>query len=179
MSDKAPKSKKSKGGKFFPALVKTTGLLILLVLILSSFSLVLPRLFGCEAYTVVSGSMAPEIPVGSVVYVRSAAPETVRAGTVIAFSSGGSTVVHRVVENQSEERSFITKGDANEIVDFNAVPYEQLLGVVSLHLPVIGELLLLYASRTSKLFLIGVAFCGLLLTVLGDQLGAAERRREA
>ncbi len=167
---KASKGPKRRGGKFFPALVKCVGALILALLIVSSLCLVVPRAFGYEAYTVVSGSMAPEIPTGSVVYVRPVEPESVRAGDVIAFQAGRSAVVHRVVENQSEESSFITKGDANDTIDLSAVPYSQLLGEVALHLPWIGSVLLLYADVSRKGILIGLALIGMLLLILGDQL---------
>ena len=63
-----------RGGKFIPALCSILGTLILLAVILGALPLALPRLFGYEAYSVVSGSMEPALPVGSVVYVEPADP---------------------------------------------------------------------------------------------------------
>ncbi len=58
-----------RGGKLIPALCNLLGTLILVLVIASCLPLTVPRLFGYEIYEVVSGSMEPEIPVGSVIYV--------------------------------------------------------------------------------------------------------------
>ena len=97
----------SEGGKFFPALCNFIGTLILLLVIAVSVPLSVPRFLGYEVYNVVSGSMAPQIPMGSVVYVSPADPERVAAGDVIAFRSEGSVVTHRVVRNDYIESRFI------------------------------------------------------------------------
>lgn len=78
---------------------------------------------GYEIYNVVSGSMEPEIPVGSVIYVKAVSPETVEEGDIIAFTSGVSVISHRVVSNQTVEGKFTTKGDANAENDMNPVGY--------------------------------------------------------
>ena len=89
----------AKGGNVIPALCSIIGILILCSVIASCLPVTVPRLMGYEIYNVVSGSMEPEIPVGSVIYVKAAAPEEVREGDVIAFWSNGSVVAHRVVKN--------------------------------------------------------------------------------
>jgi len=48
---------------------------LLAALVLICLPLTVPRLFGYHIYTVVSGSMEPAIPTGSLVYIREAAPE--------------------------------------------------------------------------------------------------------
>ena len=164
---------KSKGGKLLPALLKLVGVLVLLAIIICGLALSVPKLFGFTAYSVVSGSMAPEIPVGSLVYVRAVEPEELQTGDVIAFSDRGGVVVHRVVENLRAERSVRTKGDANNLEDIFAVPYPEVLGKETLHLPQAGRLLMLYSDSSGKLILAGMAFFGLLLTMLGDR--AAEK----
>ena len=55
----------------------TAGTAILILLILACLPLTLPRLAGYRLYTVVSGSMEPEIPVGSLVFVHDADPEDI------------------------------------------------------------------------------------------------------
>ena len=44
------------------------------------------RLVGFTPYTVLSGSMEPAYPVGSLIYVRSAAPEDISAGDAITLA---------------------------------------------------------------------------------------------
>ena len=92
----------NKGGKVFPALCSVLGTLILLGVIAAFLPLTVPRLMGYEIYEVVSGSMEPEIPVGSILYVEETPPEEIEAGDVIAFMRNDTVVSHRVEENRYE-----------------------------------------------------------------------------
>ena len=159
-----------RGGKFFPALCSTLGTLMLTAVILSALPLALPRLLGYNAYSVVSGSMEPALPVGSVVYVESAGVSQIRAGDIIAFDDEGTVVTHRVIESRPQEGAFITKGDANPSFDIKPTPYWKLIGRVKLCVPLLGRVLSLYAVPEGKLALGTFALSGLLLRVLGSRL---------
>ena len=170
-----------RGGKFFPALCSTLGTLMLTAVILSALPLALPRLLGYNAYSVVSGSMGPALPVGSVVYVESAGVSQIRAGDIIAFDDEGTVVTHRVIESRPQEGAFITKGDANPSLDIKPTPYWKLIGRVKLCVPLLGRVLSLYAVPEGKLALGTLALSGLLLRVLGSRLyarAAAKGREE-
>lgn len=156
-----------KGGrKVFPALCSVLGTLILLGVIAAFVPLTVPRFMGYEIYEVVSGSMEPEIPVGSVIYVKEAAPETIEPGDVIAFYKGGQTITHRVEENHYVEGEFITKGDANSKEDVEPVAYNDLVGKVERHIPALGILLTLLAGHTGKLYAVVLAGCGVMFHML-------------
>ena len=133
-------------------------------------ALTLPRFLGYGIYNVVSGSMEPEIPVGSVVYVEGVRAEDVTGGDVIAFQSGDSVIIHRVVENQVVEGKFTTKGDANAENDMNPVGYNELIGRVCLHYPVVGAFLEVCTSNVGKVYLICFAACGAMLNMLAGRL---------
>ena len=152
------------------------GTLILLAVIAAFVPLTAPHLLGYEAYEVISGSMEPEIPIGSVVYVESVDPVDVQEGDVIAFQSGDSVVVHRALENHSVEGVFVTKGDANEGEDFNDVPYSDLIGRVSRHYPMLGALMEIYTSNVGKVYVVCFAACGAMLNMLAGRL--RERRKQ-
>jgi len=77
----------AKGGNLVPALCSLAGTLILLSVIASCLPVTVPRLMGYEIYNVVSGSMEPEIPIGSILYVEKIPPEEIREDDVIAFWS--------------------------------------------------------------------------------------------
>jgi signal peptidase len=156
----------AKGGKFFPALCNVIGTLMILAVILTCLPLTLPRLFGYEIYNVVSGSMEPTIPVGSVIYVGQISPENVREEDVIAFQKDGELVVHRVVKNKTVEGKFVTKGDANNVEDLEPIPYDALVGKVERHFPVAGRFMMLYTSGIGKLYVLGFALCGVMFNVL-------------
>ena len=159
-----------KGRKVFPALCSMLGTLILLGVIAAFLPLTLPRLMGYEIYEVVSGSMEPEIPVGSAIYVKAAQPEEVEAGDVIAFSKGSSVVTHRVEENRYVEGEFVTKGDANKEEDMEPVAYGSLIGRVERHIPALGIVMTLRASNTGKLYAALLALCGVLFHMLAGVL---------
>ena len=77
------------------------GIFLFLAVIAVCIPLTLPKLFGYQAYTVISGSMEPEIPVGSLVYIQPSAPEDAEENDIVAFygAADGSMITHRVVEN--------------------------------------------------------------------------------
>lgn len=115
-----------------------TGLLLVLAVILCYVPLTLPRLAGLQIFEVVSGSMEPAIPTGSIVYVEETEPSQAEEGDVIAFYSAtgsGAVITHRVVQNRVVSGELVTKGDANEKEDVTPVSYEYYLGKVVFTLP--------------------------------------------
>ena len=76
---------KVKSGKRIAAACNFIGLLLLIIVVLMCVPLAVPRLFGFQTYAIVSGSMEPEIPVGSIVYAKAAEPEAVTPGDIIVF----------------------------------------------------------------------------------------------
>ncbi len=102
---------------------------------------VVPRVLQWDMQVVLSGSMEPAMPVGSVVLVRPVDPEAVALGDIITFRQQGSPdfVTHRVVEVVNEESlSFRTRGDANEEPDTSLVPADALRGRVWVTIPYLG-----------------------------------------
>jgi signal peptidase I len=163
----AIKSKKE-GGKFFPALCNIIGTFILALVIISFIPVAVPEMMGYEIYNVISGSMEPVIPVGSVIYVKYESPVNVVEGDVIAFYSLNSVIAHRVVSNNSGENTFTTKGDANKSSDMNAVDYSSFIGVVKYHFPYAGALMELYTSSRGKLYAICFAAAGAAFNILAS-----------
>lgn len=174
-------SSNTKGGNFVPALCNIAGTIILLSVIAFCLMMALPHVLGYEVYHVVSGSMEPEIPIGSVIYVEKTNPEEVSKGDIIAFFSGESVITHRVVQNQTVEGKITTKGDANAKEDMNDVTYDALIGKVTSHYPVIGSLMEVYGSSIGKAYVICFAACGAMLNILAGRMRERNRsqRREA
>ena len=106
-----------------------------------------PQVVGADqSYVVLSGSMEPAIPTGSVVVVAAVAPETVETGDVITYGGSATepTTTHRVVDigSTNGQRWFRTKGDNNEDPDPRLVPADALVGqVLSLPIPGVGPTL--------------------------------------
>lgn len=139
---------------------------ILIVLVLVMFA---PRLFGWQNLAVLSGSMEPNISVGSMVIIKDVNPEELETGDVITFRVSDSTLVtHRVVENNVETQEITTKGDANDVNDGNPVSYSNVIGELFISIPLLGYLSIYMQSTLGIAILCGVVFVLLLLNYLPD-----------
>ncbi len=84
------------------------------VVVLFAVLLIGVRLFGVQVYSVISGSMEPEYPVGSLIYVKEVKPSEVQVGDVITFVLSNKTpATHRVIAIDKDNQLFYTQGDAN------------------------------------------------------------------
>ena len=79
-------------------------------------------------------------------------------------------VAHRVLENRKGEGEFVTKGDANESEDMMTVPYSAVKGVMTFHMPMLGQFMAIYTTLPGKVCLMGIALCGVLLNILSTRL---------
>jgi signal peptidase len=99
-------------------------------------------LWGDTRYEPVrTGSMEPAIPVGSIVVIKPADPDTLKVGDIICFkieSESSTTVTHRIFN--ITDKGFITKGDANEDPDQWIVKKENVIGKVIAVIPLLGYL---------------------------------------
>ena len=117
------------------------GIFLMAVVILLVLPLTLPKLFGIHIFGVLTGSMEPEYPVGCAVYVKEIDFEEIKTGDPITYRLGTDTdlvATHRVVEIDSEQQAFITKGDANQSADVDAVSYSQVVGKVVFQIPLLS-----------------------------------------
>lgn len=118
-------------------------LALFVVLALIAVMIVIPKLGGATAYTVLTGSMRPEFPPGSLIVVRPADMEEIRIGDVVTYqlTSGEPEVVtHRVVSVSSTlsgETQFTLRGDANN-TDDDPVRPEQIRGKLWYSMPLLG-----------------------------------------
>ena len=167
----SPTSKNRRGGKAIPALLcNVLGILLILGVILLMLPSFFPRAFGIQVFNVVSGSMEPTIPVGSMIFVQPKDGAEIEDGDVIAFYSNGVVVAHRVVENRRLEKQVITKGDANELQDMDRMDYQDLLGKVVLHIPMLGDITAHVTTPLGKIYLFALVLCGLLFNVIAGRL---------
>ena len=126
--------------------------------------LALPRVFGLQEFNVISGSMEPDISIGSLVYVKEIAFENLTVGDVIAFKSGASVVTHRITSLDESNRLIRTKGDANSVEDFMPVAYRDLIGKVEYHVPLLGFLAAWISETIGKIVAVILLVIGVLLS---------------
>lgn len=172
--------KKKKQLTPFGRFLDILGTVIMVAALLVCLALSLPRFAGIQSYVVVSGSMEPTIPVGSLVFAKEVEPATLQKGDVIVFysteaaslSGGGGAIpiTHRVVENNTEAGEVITKGDANESADMNPAAYVNIVGKVFTHIPGLGLLAAPLATVTGKIGAVLIILAGFLLTEAGNRM---------
>lgn len=114
------------------------------VIALAGAVVIVPRLTGAVPLTVLTSSMEPTYPPGTLVVVRSVDPDDLRIGDVITYqleSGRPEVVTHRVVAittDTSGERTFRTQGDNNPQPDPAPVVGGQVQGTVWYAVPLIG-----------------------------------------
>ncbi|MBR3125616.1 MAG: signal peptidase I [Mogibacterium sp.] len=151
------------------------------VIILLGLVLAAPRLAGIKTYAVISGSMEPAIPVGSMVYSKEVDPKTLETGDVIVFYNSNTTqgdgstagiipVTHRVVLNDTGLGEITTKGDANEQRDISKVTYNNVEGKVIFHIPHLGYIGAPLSTTMGKVAAALILLAGYLLTEVGGSI---------
>ena len=118
-----------------------------------------PQSVGADhSYVVLSGSMEPNVSVGSVVWVRDVPASRIQEGDVITFlgTESGPPTTHRVVykAGTGQNATYVTKGDANENPDAETVPQSAVVGKVVYVVPYLGHLLMFTSSRLGILLLV-------------------------
>lgn len=129
------------------------------------------RLVGLDVFVVQSGSMEPDYPTGSVVYVRDVDPAELEVGDVITFRLSGSTrATHRIIEVAERDGgiAFRTKGDANDYADNGLVSPSDIVGKVAFSIPYLGFLVAYIQQPPGMYIAICTAAAILLLTVLPE-----------
>lgn len=117
--------------------VATTVLVAIVVIF--AVLLVGVRLFGIQVYSVISGSMEPEYPVGSLIYVKEVDPSEVKKGEVITYVlPNDMPSTHRVIDIDTANQHFYTKGDANDYADGSPVHFKNLIGKPVFQIPILG-----------------------------------------
>ena len=158
---------------FMGKLLNLIGTLIMLSAVVVSLGLSVPRFFGIESFIVVSGSMEPAIPVGSMVFSKAVEPATLQPGDVIIFNNirlNDTPITHRVVENHTDQWEIITKGDANDQNDIRPVTYDQVRGKVIRHIPQLGYIASPLSTLMGKIAIGMILVAGFLLTEVGVRL---------
>lgn len=150
-----------------------TGTILIVLVILLCSLLVFPGMIGFHMYNVLSGSMEPTVPVGSLLYVRAEEPGDVEEEDIIAFYGSledSGIITHRVVKNNLVSGTFITKGDANEKEDPEPVFYDNFIGKVALSVPYMGRVLTIMTSMEGKIAAACVVGIGVVLNLIGGRL---------
>jgi signal peptidase len=145
--------------------------------------LTLPRLMGWQAQVVLSGSMEPAMPTGSVAFVQPIEPEQLDVGDIISFYHPEETsrvVTHRLTEivRQDGNLVFQTRGDANDAADPWLVPAADVIGTARFSVPYTGYVTQRLRSPLGFALLVGIPAAVIVLGELRNIVRQLRRPRE-
>lgn len=117
-------------------------------------AVIVPRAFGATPYAVLTSSMRPSLPEGTLAVVR---PTSIGIGSVITYqlrSGQPAVVTHRVVAQGVDGAGspiFRTRGDANDVADTGWVKPVQVKGKVWYAVPHLGRVNAALSGREHRL----------------------------
>lgn len=154
-------------------------------------AVLVPRLAGATPYTILTSSMSPGMPPGTLVIVRPRPASEIGMGDVLTYqleSGQPAVVTHRVVQVHVDARGnygFTTQGDANDVADEQKVREVQVRGIRWYSVPYLGHVTRLISGpeRAAALVLLAgglLAYAGFMFTGAGrDRLRDRRRRSGA
>ncbi len=119
-------------------------LVILAIAGVVTVAVLVPRLGGATPYTILTGSMRPDMPPGTLAVVKPISVDNIAVGDVVTYqlNSGEPTVVtHRVTAMGTTVKgklTFTTQGDANDVADAKQVRPVQIKGKLWYSVPYLG-----------------------------------------
>jgi len=134
---------KSRGVLYYLGMGISGGLFALVVLV-GALVIIVPNLTGSMPLTVLTSSMEPGLPPGTLIVVKPIEPEKIAVGDVITYqieSGKAGVITHRVIgiTNSSDgSRTFTLKGDNNDVADELQVLPVQVQGKLWYSVPWIG-----------------------------------------
>ena len=144
--------------------------LLLAVVALGAILIIIPKVAGATPLTVLTNSMEPGLPPGTLIIVKPVDPDDIQIGDVVTYqieSGEADVITHRVIgiDALGAEKRFIFQGDNNGAPDselvraaqiqgrlWYSVPYAGFVNTAvngenrSWIIPVVGGLLLAYAA---------------------------------
>lgn len=140
----------------------------------------IPSLFGYMPYVVLSGSMEPVYPVGSLIYVAPVDANSLKPGDAITFDRNDAVVTHQVYEVNADSKTVMTQGvtnvdsDGSIMHDVEPVSFSQVLGTPVFCIPYLGYVNVFCTTMPGILIVALVA-----LTLIAASYATSDMRRKA
>lgn len=98
--------------------------------------------WGFASSTLYHGSMQPTLNIDDVIIVKSCDIRELNKNDIITFTKDEKTISHRIVKiiEKEKDRTFVTKGDNNEVDDDGFVHSDQIYGKVIFNIPKLGKI---------------------------------------
>lgn len=147
---------------------------LVILMVLLALLLVGVRIAGLDVLAVLSPSMEPKYPTGSLIYLVDVEPENLKEEDVITYRiTDTTTATHRIKEIIPDKDDpsivrFRTKGDNNDTYDGNLVEFEQVEGKVIFCIPLLGYLSMYIQNPPGLYIAIGVAMAVIVFVLTVD-----------
>lgn len=161
-----------------------TSILVVFVVI-AAILLVGVRIIGLQPYSVLSGSMEPELHVGALVYVKECEPEDVKPGDTITFvlNEDLDIATHKVDSIDTENKAFYTYGIANKdengdyIMD-GGTHFNNLIGKPVFSIPYLGYISAWVMSPPGSYIAIGGLVLLFIIAFIPDIISKVSKKKE-
>lgn len=157
---------------------------LMILMVILAILIVGVKAVGIDVLIVLSPSMEPDYPTGSLIYLVDVDPAELKEGDVITFRLTESTTgTHRIAERVPDENDpdiirFRTKGDNNPDYDTNLVEFEQVEGKVIFCIPYLGILAKSIQSPPGTYIALGVALAIILFVMAVDAVTNDKKRQK-
>ena len=159
--------------------------ILVAAVVLLAVALVGVRIVGLQPYVVLSGSMEPTYPVGSLIYVKSTDYKQLKVGDPITFLVSEDTVAtHRIIEVLPDKDDpntirYFTQGDANDEPDGSSVHYKNIIGKPVFSIPYLGYVSNYIQTPPGKYVAISGCALLMLLVFLPDVFAKDDKKNSA
>lgn len=154
--------------------LKITSTVLMVLAVILSILLAGVKLIGIDVLTIISPSMEPKYPTGSLVYLVDVDPSTLKVGDVITFQiTKNMTATHRIKEIVPDENDpsivrFRTKGDNNDTYDGKLVEFKDVKGKAVFCIPLLGYLAQYIQTPGGTYVAIGVSLTIIFFVMIAD-----------
>lgn len=122
----------------------------------------LPMPLGFGVGVILSGSMEPTYHVNDLIFAVKA--KNFKVGDIVVYQTGGTPVVHRVIEADDGSGTVITQGDANNAPD-DPVVVSRIKGKVLFAVPFVGAVMRFIKTVPGMIMILIFLFILLLLSI--------------
>lgn len=114
-----------------------------------------PNFFGIKTYTIISGSMEPELKIGDIVIVKETTENDINVGDIISFRKGQRVITHRVIDIKKKDQkyTYVTQGDNNNVEDKEDIKFNMIEGKVIKRIPFLGKISQLMQGKNAIIFI--------------------------
>lgn len=141
--------------------------IITIIITIMVIAILICKLIGFTPYVVLGSSMEPAYKKGSLIYVKPVKPTEIKVDDTITYVANKNLDIatHRVIEIDTENMKFYTKGDKNETVDVEPVHFSNVIGIPIIVIPYLGYLIE-YSFKVPGLYVTILVFVSIIVMLL-------------